>query len=94
MKESWKLTNSLFNKPSRSTNITNIKDGNTEIKEKREISNIVNSYFVVADFEKDFHDCSSVLTSLSVHDTTLTTEKDGVNRLPYLLKDMTDRLLS
>ena len=47
-----------------------------------------------ADLEKDVHDCRSFLTSLSVHDTTLTTEADGVNRLPYLLQDRSDKLLS
>ena len=46
MKESWKLTNSLLNKLSKSTNIAVITDGNTEIREKREISNILNSYFL------------------------------------------------
>ena len=45
MKESLKLTNSLLNTPIKSTNMTVIKDGNTEIREKREISNILNSYF-------------------------------------------------
>ena len=45
MKESWKLTNSLLNEPCKSTSITVIEDGNTEVREKREISNTLNSYF-------------------------------------------------
>ena len=45
MIQSWKVTNSLLNKPSKFTNITVIKDGNTEIREKREISSTLNSYF-------------------------------------------------
>ena len=45
MKESWKLTDSLLTKPSKTTNITSIKEGNTEIRAKREISNILNNQF-------------------------------------------------
>ena len=46
MKKPWKQTNTLLNKPSISANITVIKDGNTEIREKREICNALNSYFL------------------------------------------------
>ena len=45
MKETWKITNQLFNNRSKSTNITSLKDGDVEIGEKREISNTLNSYF-------------------------------------------------
>ena len=38
MKETWKITNELFNKRSKSTNITSLKDGDIEISGKREIS--------------------------------------------------------
>ena len=43
MKETWKITNELFNKRSKSTNITSLKDGDVEIDGKREISNVMNS---------------------------------------------------
>ena len=45
MKECWKTTSKLLNKCSKSTNITYIKDGDIEIREKREISNTMNNYF-------------------------------------------------
>ena len=45
MKETWKITNELFNKRSKSTNITSHTDGDVEIGGKREISNTMNSYF-------------------------------------------------
>ena len=45
MKECWKITSKLLNKCSKSTNITYIKDGDIEIREKREISNTMNNYF-------------------------------------------------
>ena len=45
MKECWKITSKLLNKCSKSTNITYIKDGDNEIREKREISNTMNNYF-------------------------------------------------
>ena len=42
MKETWKINNELFNKRSKSTNITSLKDWDVEIGGKREISNVVN----------------------------------------------------
>ena len=44
MKETWKITNELFNECSKSTNITSLKDWDVEIGGKREISNTMNSY--------------------------------------------------
>ena len=45
MKECWKIASRVLNKCSKSTNITYIKDGDIEIREKREISNTMNNYF-------------------------------------------------
>ena len=45
MKETWKITNELFNKRSKSTNITSLKDRDDDISGKRETSNTMNSYF-------------------------------------------------
>ena len=45
MKETWKTTNALLNKRSKSTNITSLSVGDIEIHEKNEISNKMNDYF-------------------------------------------------
>ena len=45
LKEMWKISNELFNKCIKSTNITSLKDRAIEIEGKREISNTMNSYF-------------------------------------------------
>ena len=45
MKETWKITNDLLNKRSKSTNINSLNVGNIEIVDKRVISNTMNSYF-------------------------------------------------
>ena len=42
MKETWKITNELLNKRSKSTKITFLKEGDVEIQGKREISNTMN----------------------------------------------------
>ena len=65
MKEPWKQRNSLLNKPSKSTDITFIKDGNTEIREKRELSKILNSFFysVGEELAKDIDETSKPLFS-------------------------------
>ena len=46
MKETWKITSELFNKRSKSTNITSLKDGDVEIGGKRETSNAMNLLLV------------------------------------------------
>ena len=45
MKECWKRTSRPLHKYSKSTNITYIKGGDTEIRERREIYNTMNNYF-------------------------------------------------
>ena len=83
MKKSWKLTNSLLNKPSKSTNITIIKDGTTEILEKREISNILNSYFcsVGEELTRNIDEASnSLLTgSYTINDSNSSFKVEEIN---------------
>ena len=45
MKETWKTTNVLFNKRCKSTNTTSLTERDTQVHEKREISNTMNDYF-------------------------------------------------
>ena len=45
MKETWKITNELFNIRSKSINIISLKDWDVELEGEREISNPMNSYF-------------------------------------------------
>ena len=45
MKETWKATNALLNKRSKSTNITSLTEGDIQVHEKKEISNTMNDYF-------------------------------------------------
>ena len=63
MKERWIITSKLLNKCSKSTNITYIKDGEIEIREKREISNTMNNYFcsVGEDLAKNIENSSNPL---------------------------------
>ena len=83
MKKSWKLTNSLLNKHSKSTNITIIKDGTTEILEKREISNILNSYFcsVGEELTRNIDEASnSLLTgSYTINDSNSSFKVEEIN---------------
>ena len=51
IKETWKTANELLNKRKKFTNITSLKDGNIEIQEKKEIPNVMNSYFCSVDDE-------------------------------------------
>ena len=45
MKETWQITNDFVRKRSKSTNINSLNDGSIEILDKREISNVMKSYF-------------------------------------------------
>ena len=45
MKETWKLTNALLNKYTKSTNISSLIEGNTIIQGRRDISNTRNNCF-------------------------------------------------
>ena len=45
MKETWKATNSLLNKRSKSITITSLTEGDIQVLEKKEISNTMNDYF-------------------------------------------------
>ena len=37
IQETWKITNELLNKRKKFSNTTSLKDGNTEIQEKKEV---------------------------------------------------------
>ena len=45
MKESWKLTNALLNKRSKSANISSLIEGDTVIQTRRDISNAMSNYY-------------------------------------------------
>ena len=83
MKESWKLANSLLNKPSKSTNITVVKDETTEIREKRETSNILNSYFCLVGEElaKNIDEASNSLLigNYTINDSNSSFKVEEIN---------------
>ena len=61
MKETWKITNYLLKKRSKSTNINSLNVGNIDIVDKREISNTMNSYFcsVGDELANKIEDCAN-----------------------------------
>ena len=63
MKETWKITNDLLNKRSKSTDINSLNVGNIEIVDKRVISNSMNSYFcsVGEELANKIEDCAKPL---------------------------------
>ena len=63
MKETWKITNDLPNKSSKSTNISSPNIGHIEILDTREISNTMNAYFcsVGEELANKIEDCANPL---------------------------------
>ena len=63
MKATWKTTNDLLNKRSKSTNINSLNVGTIEIADKRVISNNMNSYFcsVGEELENKIGNCANPL---------------------------------
>ena len=45
MKETWKITNALLNKRSKSTNISSLIEGDTVIQARSDISNAMSNYY-------------------------------------------------